>query len=249
MRAHIINSLYTTLTALIAGALLTTGISARTQVLVYGPSGYVTGATLTDFSGGFSFPKFNTALGTLNLVTIELGNAYDSQLTVSTATPAYGATQTELQSILTVGSPFISGSTLSTTSFHSYLNNLTPSFTYGTVSTPLTGSTTSPLYTGSNSDITSTSNSIVIGDFSGAGNIDLNYETYTTTLTSDTGGTVSVFQTSHADLDAIVTYNYTPATPPPSGTPEPGVVALLGGLGTAGLAIARRRRLARKPLP
>lgn len=59
--------------------------------------------------------------------------------------------------------------------------------------------------------------------------------------TDGAGGNLTIHQATEAGCGATVTYTYTASTPTPNPVPEPGSVALLG-LGLAGLGVLRRKK-------
>jgi len=176
----------------------------------------------TDWSGSTSlrFPKFDSALGTLTSVTIDLDGSMKTTLTIENlaSTASFGSAKTELD--MTVQSPG---------GVNALINLDSNWFPYSLAAGQL-GTTNPPLeQSGSFSETYILQ--AVLDEFTGPGTIDLGAGTFTIALLANTGGNTSVDQVTDASLTGTVTYNYT--------VPEPATMSLLS---IGGLALLKRRR-------
>lgn len=232
-------------TKLIVPAVVATiGISlaaapASASVITYDGS-TVTGTT--DFTDAAStVEQFNSNLGTLQSVTITIGDSFTSTLTVAnnSSSASSGSAQTNVavgfedagglftadQLIVSNGTA-INAATTASTQPSKGLYNLAGG---AHISFPgLTGSAT-PVSTNA---LTAAN---ILAEFTGSGTIALDVSSLTTTSLTNTGGNTAASQVTTATVTDSVTYTYTPAK-----VPEPVSIALLG-TGVLALGFLRRR--------
>jgi hypothetical protein len=202
-------------------------------------------SALTDVSTGLQFRNFNTSLGTLTGVTVQLYLDYATILKIinSSASSSSGNGNTRI----TAKETFASGAT----GLNIYAM---PSFTYSSLAagTTVTANMTSTGdITLNNGDggpvslsrnLTSATDLLAYQNSGGIGFTSIPFITLTDTQLSNTGGATSATQSTHLDVDGQITYTYNAALPPgPVGVPEPMTAAVLMA-GLAGLAGIRRRR-------
>jgi len=179
--------------------------------------------TTTDWGSSLDFPKFDSSLGTLTQVELDLNGHLETTITVtnSAASASSGTAQTEVQFTVQDGGSNLIVPELDLLSSPAYSYSLAPG-----------GSSTSGLITknGSSSDMYSLP--AVLAEFNGPGTITLSASTFTQTLLANTGGNTAADQVTSASLTGSVIYTYTPV-------PEPGTLVLLG-IAVAGLFGFRR---------
>ncbi len=196
-------------------------------------------SALTDWTSSLVFPKFNSALGTLTQIELYLytgANGLDTKFDVSAATATDGHARTEVTITVTDPSNLISDASI---------DKLFPASGsppgYHFVIPSGGGTASSGIYYSSGTNDTFYTDGGILSEFTGSGNISLAAGTFTQTTATWSGGTPDVKQTTHADLNGTITYEYTAGPPvpvPPS--------ALLLGSGLVGLLALRRRQKASK---
>ncbi len=223
-------------------------------------------SSTTDFTGSMNAAQFNPSLGTLNSIQIIVGAALSTQLTITNTTsnsPSSGTARTELQ-VVVDDSPLTlltNGGYTSSGNFAANFNTPELDLLTGTASYNLSagGSTTSGLITlqtkttgnicsGSPAPVAScitydsfaTNWGAISTEFTGTGNVSLYGGTLTSTLVGNTGGNTNVTQATTAAINATVVFDYTAAPPPPSSTPEPTTLVLMG-TALVGIGLLRKR--------
>ena len=221
------------LTSAVASATptLNTSVSLSNPLGVSGGFGTYTDVGTSTSPAGLLFSKFDSSLGTLLSVKLELDFDYETVLTVSALTNADG------YAVLISSLNFVSPGNVSA-SYNEVLGSFNYSLTGGTtVSNGVSDTGLSTLKT--YSDATD------LADFEspgGTGNASVDFWTSTSGLISAHGGTATASQVTQIDLQGQVTYYYHAAPPPsPPSVPEPMTAAVLGA-GLAGLAAIRRRK-------
>ncbi|MGA2915752.1 MAG: choice-of-anchor E domain-containing protein [Sedimentisphaerales bacterium] len=167
-------------------------------------------SALTDWTGTLSFQQFNPALGTLNSVEIELFGSMDTVLTVTNNSDevSSGHANTHLKiTVQDLGHNLIDAP---------QIDMWSPDFDYVLAAYQ---SLTSGLLTKNDTYSHLYTNSVILNEFTGIGNIVLDAGTFTETALFNTGGNTDTGQVTHALLNGTVTYNYT--------VPEPATITLL----------------------
>ncbi len=190
----------------------------------------------TSWTGSITVPQFNTNLGTLQSVTLDLGSSMSTTLTagnisfyVPATAPSSGSASTVVQIMLQDSS----GSLTSTPQ----LTFMSPFETYnlsaGTIGAPGTTDSWSLGAMGSSSTTYTDAHTLSEFSVSGSGNITLSALGNAVTDQINTGGASYAAQTSDAGAIAAVTYTYSTTVP------EPSTFALLGAGMAALLAFWR----------
>jgi PEP-CTERM motif-containing protein len=178
--------------------------------------------TATDWTNSLSFPQFDSGLGILNSVTIDLSGSLSTVLTVTNNSPngsSSGAAMTMLQMTVQDSGSNLNAPTIDMSSpLYSYSLGAGGSVTSGTLTMNGISSDTYTL-------------AAVIAEFTGPGTILLDASTFTQTGLFNTGGNTFASQLTDASLTGTVTYDYT--------VPEPATMSLMS---IGGLALLRKRR-------
>jgi hypothetical protein len=183
-------------------------------------------AALTDWQNTLSFPKFDSSLGTLTMVQLDLSGSMSTVITATNHSPGLSSVEVYTHLQVTVQD---SGLNLSSPE----IDLVIPTFYY-----TLAGgqSLTSDLLTKSDSSTDLYTASAVLSEFTGPGTIVLDANTYTETYLTYTGGNIEVGQLTYAELTGTVTYTYE--------APEPTTVGLLC-LGGPAIILRKKTRLSK----
>jgi hypothetical protein len=211
---------------LIAGISLWTAGAINAAAATIGPFTTSTPipSTLTEWSSGFQFPRFDPSKGTLTNVRLVVQGDFTSQLTVQVTGGGVANGNAAIQLLYSVQDV---GLNLATPQL--IVINSPPSFNY----TLNTGQSLTGPVAGSSSSARNYTSPAVLSEFSGLGNITLSAATETQLLLANHGADVVASQVTNASLTGTVTYTYTPV-------PEPSTLAL-GALGATAVLAARRR--------
>jgi hypothetical protein len=183
-------------------------------------------STLTDWTGSLAFQQFNSALGTLTMVQLDLSASLSTVITVTNASPlgSSGTAKTELQvTVQDAGGNLVAPEIDMNSPLYSY--SLGPG-----------GSSTSLTLTKNGSSSDQYTAAAVLAEFTGPGAIVLPASTFTQTWLTNTGGNTFASQVTHASLTGTITYFYTPNVPEPSS-----MVGLACMLLPAAFKLRRRR--------
>lgn len=227
----------TVVIGLCAGLSMTSSALASEDPIVHTVS---IGLTKTEINTGMSFPKFDSALGHLDSVTLTLAGRGDTSVTftVDTATTSMSIGTQVNVAVMDPGGHFAAvngdGDIVPVTTANPQFSLLkTKSFQKLLVGKPY--STGTLTFQRDGSEVTY-ADAATLAEFTGLGDIVLNFATLTQTALVYTGGNVTANQTTHVGLDATVTYEY-------SAVPE--ATTMLMGL-AAGVPVMMHRRRAKK---
>lgn len=217
---------------------------AKADTIVQGPQSF--GPFLTDSSGNFVFNKFDPSLGSLQSVKVDLGLGFSTTITVTNSgtDASSGNVRTEVQAGVTDTGTFSTPSNILTITggnTNVLIDALSPNQGYALGAGQ---STTLVPISGSGSATGTFTSGAVLAEFTGLGTISMPWETFTQTVLANTGGNTTASQVTNATISGTLTYTYNAAVIP--GTPEPGSVAMVIGMGVTGMAFAYRRRRAKK---
>lgn len=178
----------------------------------------------TDWVNSLVFPKFDSSLGTLLSVRLQITATYDTTLTITNtaASPSSGWAKTEL--LVSVQD---SGNNL----VEPVLDLLTSPYNFSLQ--PGQSVQSGNIHKQGSSDDTYTSQA-VLAAFNGPGSITLNASTLTYAVISYTGGNTDATQVTYAGTMGTVTYEYA--------VPEPSGLLTLGPAFLGLLALIRKRR-------
>jgi hypothetical protein len=182
-------------------------------------------ATPTDWTGTLSFQQFNSSLGTLNSVQLDLDGSASTTLTIqnfSSSGSSSGNAKIEL--VITVQD---TGLNLTVPG----IDILGSAFSYNKLAKG--SATSSGLLTQSGSSSNIYTSAVILSEFTGTGAISLDAGTQTFTVLTNTGGNTYASQDTNAQLTGTVIYDYTEPVP------EPATIALLG---FGSLVLLKRRK-------
>ena len=206
------------------------GLSLRADTISYTNS---FASSLTEWSTTVNLPKFNPSLGTLNSVDISLSSGINSVLhiTNNVNTSSYGTEASDLQIfIANPGSYDLFG-----TSGGPVVDATTGSFHYNLPAILNWGTNSPSLVTTGGADSGTITDSSTLALFTGAGTEGLVANTITLLSGSHNGNQTQINVTT-ADLQSVITYDFTAAP-----VPEPTTFAMIGA-GLASLGMVWRRR-------
>jgi hypothetical protein len=178
---------------------------------------------VTDWSGTLSFQKFDSSLGTLNSVQIDLSGAISSLITIANNAASETSGSVDINIELSV-----SGADFDVP----VMNMAFPTYYFTVPAGQSLNSADSLSQSDSSSSIFTAPG--ILSEFTGTGTIVLDAATLTGTSVSYTGGNIDFNQITSCGLTGTVTYNYEKEI-----LPEPATICLLG-LGT--LSLIRRKR-------
>jgi PEP-CTERM motif len=179
------------------------------------------------------FTGFNTALGTLNSITITITDSINGSVNLQNKGATASNVTASLLNNMKVNIPTFSQKliTLQTNTFSD--PSLAPGATSG--SHPVTATTTRQQIVTSNLSTFETNWAVTAGDLGAV------------VIGSGNGNGAAVF-TDTGEITIVAAFNFTaaapPPPPPPVGTPEPATLTVVGA-GLMGLGVVRRRRKAK----
>ena len=190
-------------------------------------------STLTEWSTTLNLPQFNSTLGTLDSIDISLYSSMSSliHITNSSAGGASGNFASELQIFATDPGTY----DLFGVGSNPVIDNTSPAkFKYTLASFVGSGTNSPTLYASGGADSGAIVDSSTLTLFTGTGTVGLPVSTLTLEF-GTINGNQAINNVTSADLQSIVTYDYT------APVPEPSTFAMIG-TGLAGLGMVFRRR-------
>jgi len=206
------------------------GLSLRADTISYTNS---FPSTLTEWSTTLNVPQFNPSLGTLSSIDITLTSGMTSVLhmTNNINTASSGDEASQLKVFVTNPGSY----DLFAAGGSPVMNNITSLYHYNLIATAGYGVSSSPLTASGAADTGAITDSSTLALFTGAGTEGLPIYTSTLIFGSHTGNQTQINVTS-ADLQSVITYDFTAAP-----VPEPTTFAMIGA-GLASLGMVWRRR-------
>jgi len=227
--------------ALVVGGLALSSLASAATVT----TSFSLGPTTTELNNGNStgiFNQFNSSLGTLTGVTIDLTGL--SVSTTSLHNNASGSQTFKYTSTLDWSFDIFAGSGNIYDAFTTVLattgNNTAYLKTVGTNVTLAAGAnlnlgTRTETYDYSTNDTLLTG--VTLSDFIGTGTLGIGCNTATTSSFTGGGGNILANQTTTGSCSGLITYTYTEGSP----VPEPASLIIMG-IGFFGMAALRKRR-------
>jgi len=213
-----------------SGAILCTGATAKAQVIV---QTFTIPTNTVSYSTSENINLFNSTLGTLNSVTLDLSTSITADIQVFNGTGlGYSFTAAEASVPVQAIGP---AGTLTTTAVTPPING-TVTAAFGVTNFPGQTATADNSIT-----LTSTPNLAAYTGFGGGtSSIAVNGILGTYFLVNGTPSGIAIFGSATAGGTLTLTYNYTKAAV----LPEPGVTSMFaaGVLGSLGMVIRRRRK-------